>query len=482
MASLDETLAAAWDISPTVDLIKATSKLIGGTSSGEHIFFIKARDTAGNYSKHPTMLRVVVPQTEQPFIRYKIVGADEQLSWGAPTAAFTIDGYEIREGATWETATYIGRVKSTAYTRKVDYAGSRTYWVAAVDTSDNYGVPGHVTTSVLAPGAVMGTRITDVDNNVLIFWVPPASGSLPVSYYEVRKGAAWATAVELGSNGNSTFTTVFEQSAGTYTYWVAACDSAGNLGPAVSLTVTLGQPPNFKLRATYDSTLAGAGVTLSNLAYVNGRLIGPLATGESWQQHFVNNLWASPQAQVDAGKPLYFQPGVGSASYTEVKDFGEVYVQSQIRASMDWQVEMLGAGDAPSVSVTVSWSLDNITWTSGPAGVNSVSGTNFRYVKVVATVTSAGSVVWLNRLNIQLFNKLVTDSGAGTAGVGGTVVPFNITMTGCDTPIVQPAGSTPRIPAVYGISQPNPTGFTVKIFDVSGADVGGAFSWTVRGF
>ena len=49
------------------------------------------------------------------------------------------------------------------------------------------------------------------------------------------------------------FTTVFETIAGTYTYWIAAIDSANNTGQPVSITSSVNQPPDNILRKDVNS-------------------------------------------------------------------------------------------------------------------------------------------------------------------------------------------------------------------------------------
>ena len=110
--------------------------------------------------------------------------------------------------------TAIDSTKATSLTRKVDYSGPRTYWVAAIDVAGNTGSATAMAVSIAAPSVVQNLRADVVDNNALIYWSAPASGSLPVDRYEVRKGATFAGGSVIGSNGNSTFSTVFEQLAG----------------------------------------------------------------------------------------------------------------------------------------------------------------------------------------------------------------------------------------------------------------------------
>jgi hypothetical protein len=47
----------------------------------------------------------------------------------------------------------------------------------------------------------------------------------------------------------------------------------------------------------------------------------PVNTTETWADHFVNNSWTSPSAQISAGYPYYIQPTLGTSYYEEVLYF-----------------------------------------------------------------------------------------------------------------------------------------------------------------
>jgi hypothetical protein len=112
--------------------------------------------------------------------------------------------------------------------------------------------------TVAPPGPVTAARAAVVDNNVVLYWAPPATGTLPVDRYEVRKGASWASGAPAGSNGISTFAAVFERLGGHYVYWVAAYDAAGNIGTPVPIGATV---PGAKQGAAWQRCTGRAGRT-----------------------------------------------------------------------------------------------------------------------------------------------------------------------------------------------------------------------------
>ncbi len=472
---------ANWAGASFLAFTKDISYLLKAQASGSYALWVKALDTTGNYSTNAASLTAVVGGPSAPGLSYSITGISEYLSWTISSSGFQIDRYEIRFGSTWAGGTFIDTTKATGYIRKVDYSGARTYWVAAIDSVGNYGAAASIGVNISAPGAVTGVRTDVVDNNVLIYWLAPSTGTLPVSSYEVRKGSTWAGGTVVGSNGNSTFTAVFEQQSGTYTYWIAAIDSVGNYGTPASTAAYVNQPPDYILRANINSTFNG---TLVNTLLSNGTLLLPVNTTETWTQHFVNNGYATPQAQITAGNPIYINPSLTSASYTEVIDYGSSLPATNVVVTLNSTV----LSGAVSASCQINYSNTSATgpWTSGTAGATAVLATNFRWVQVIYTFTAAAGVNLLrvDGLNIKLSVKQRTDSGTGAVAVAGTGagVTFGYSFISADTPIVQPNGATPLIPVVVYVGGINPTGFTVYLYTLAGALTTGSFSWSVRGY
>jgi hypothetical protein len=490
------TGGSAWGVGDTaLASVSASSFLWAIQTSGSLVVRIKAIDTSGNLSLNATATTVIIagpsapgaPATGTP---YTVVGVNETLAWSIPTSGFAIDRYEVRYGASYAAGTRVDTTKATSLTRKVDYSGARTYWVAAIDVAGNTGSATAMAVSISAPGLVQNLRADVVDNNALIFWAAPASGNLPIDRYEVRKGATFAGGSVIGSNASSTFTTVFEQLAGNYTYWVAAVDSAGTVGSASSVVASINQPPDYVLRTNIDSAFGGTRV---NALLSGSSLLVPVNTSETWSQHFANNGYASPQAQISAGNPLYISPSLTTASYQEVVDYGSTLPSTTISVTLN---STLLAGTV-SATAQIDWSNTSATgpWTSAPAAATSALATSFRWVRITYSfAASAGAnLLQVNGLNIKLSVKQRTDSGAGTSAaalttVGGVsaywaTVSFGYAFVAADCPVVQANTSTARIPIIVYVGGVNPTGFSVAFVNTSGANVASVpFSWTARGY
>jgi hypothetical protein len=471
-------VGASWATAQVLDKRGGTSYLWAVQSAGSFTVWVAAVDAFGNLST-PASMAVNVAAGTITGLTAALVGADLQLDFTGVPGAFAIAGYELRYGNSYASATVAGFYYVTRHVRRVDWSGDRRWWVVPVDVKGNYGTPSSVDITVAAPGAVTSGRSEVVDNNALLYWGAPSSGSLPVDRYEVRKGVSWAAGAVVGSNGNSTFTAIFEQQAGVYTYWVAAYDTAGTPGTPIGITATISQPPDYVLRTNINSSFTG---TLSNLYLEAGALIGPV-TSQTWATHFTANSWTSPQDQINAGYPIYAQPSTTSGSYDETFDYGSVLPATTITATLGYTV----LAGSISVSCRIYFkTLIGDAWTAAAAGATSVLASNFRYVRVVWTVscTAGANLVSINSFNLKLANKLRTDSGTFTItnATAGVVVPFNLAFVDADTPVCQPNGTTPLLPVVDFSDVPNPTGFTVYLYNQAGSKVTGSGSWTARGY
>jgi len=73
------------------------------------------------------------------------------VSCSSATSALPIDRYVVKKGGAWSTGTLIGDKSGTFTSVFESAAGTYTYWVAAVDSGGNEGVPTSVTAVVNQP-------------------------------------------------------------------------------------------------------------------------------------------------------------------------------------------------------------------------------------------------------------------------------------------------------------------------------------------
>lgn len=311
---------------------------------------------------------------------------------------------------------------STTITVPADWLGDKIFTVKTVDLLNNKSTGTQVTATKSLPGAATNFRAQVIDNTVLLYWNMPSITTLPISHARIKKGATWATA-ELIGDKSGTFTTVTELQGGTYTYWVAIVDTDNNESTPTSLGITVSSPPDYIFNAEWYSTFTG---TLSNALKEGTSIIMPVDTVETFAGHFTTRAWSTPTDQVNAGYPVYIQPGLTSGYYEEVFDFGTILGSSQISVSLSG-TPVAGTSD---VSVTISTSSDGISYPTVYTNTTSAFGTSFRYIKVRVSVSqiTSGSIYSLNTFTVRLDAKQKTDSGTSTMVIGGAQPQGNVSQ------------------------------------------------------
>jgi predicted phage tail protein len=449
---------------------------------GSATFSVLAKDANGTYGASAST-SITISAAGTPTLRSSFSGQNVVLSWDAIKGTLDTDFYLLKRGSTWATAPTIATIKGTAYTLKADWSSSaaQSFMLAAVDINGNEGTPVTLAVSISAPSQPIVTQQV-IDNNVLLQWRhaedPLPISTLPITSYEVRKGATYAGSTLIGLK-QGRFTTVFESSSGSYTYWLRAIDSADNYGTPGSVTAQVNQPPDYVLKLNQSSTWTG---TKTNIVTAETGQLVNVNTTETWQSHFTSRSWTTPQDQINAGYPYFMMPSTTTASYEESYDYGTVLAGTKITATLTSSVVAGSTTITPTVSVR---QLITDPWTNY-AGLSEVYATSFRYFKVKYDFTSTGGddLLLLTALNVRLDSKLRNDSGSGTANSadsGGTTVNFNIAFVDVDSISVTPL-TTSAVIAVYDFTDvPNPTSFKVLLFNTSGTRVSGGFSWSARG-
>jgi predicted phage tail protein len=455
---------------------KGTAYQLGPLAAGTKRFWIVAYDSSNNRSVNPTMLDVVMSGPTAGTLAASVIGEDLRLDWSGFVGEFALDRYEIRYGADWASSAATAKTtKATFDQGPVKFGGTRNYMVAGVDAAGSTGAVASATITINAPAAPAVTAQV-IDNNVLLRVSEPAS-TLPIKHYEIRRGNTFATAEVIGTI-SARFFVIFESSAGTYRYWAVARDSANNLGAESSAVATVSAPPDYVLFSNIDSTFSGI---KTNLTVEAGRLVGPVNTTQTWDDHFGIPGWASPQAQINAGFPIYAQPGVSSGTYSESIDYGAVIAGSNITVSL---------GSTPVTGTVTVFPIIKVRklatdpWTEYP-GQWAAFAADFRYVAVILQLgTLDGGLIRLDSLNIRLDLKTKSDFGVVdclSTDSGGTTVNFNADFLDVTSIQVTPQGTTPVTWAVDFADVPNPTSFKVLVFDLSGTRVSATIRWDATG-
>lgn len=474
-------------------LLSGNSTRFKVTWSDAREFRLTAIDINGNAGA-PASFSVSVSPPLATAPTYAFDGEQVVVSWNEPLSDLPITHYEVFDN---DTGNLVATQNATTFRTKVFWT-QRTIYVRAVNSSGAPGAFGAAAVTVQLPtvyASALGDNTIDVtviDNNVLFRW-KAIQGSLPILAFELRRGSAWETAELIGRKDGG-FTTVFEapQTQTTYTYWLAAIDSAGFYGPAVSASATVNQPPDYVLAAHHVSTLSGTKV---NAIVEQGLLVIPVNTGETYAQHFFTRGWGSPADQVAASYPVFIQPGVSSGYYEEVFDYGATLAAMKITVSYLLNIV---AGALSGVSVELMAALDSaFTQNVQVFSAEQAYAINFRHVKFRITVTASDDrgLFTLENIRLTLDVKLKTQSGtiyanAADHATGGTLVYLTEDKTSSgkksfievDSISVSPNSSAAVIAIYNFVDTYQPQSFRVLLFDASGAPASGSVSYSVRGY
>lgn len=408
-------------------------------------YYVKALDLAGNYSTAAASASFsgsAVPNiasAASSFYATSATSSSITLSWSDVAPQYGLGGYQVSYGSTTRT------VKANSVTLPADWTGDRTFTIKTVDALGNLSSGYVLIVTKNLPSSPGNFRSQVVDNNVMLYWTQPTVTTLPISHYFLRKGATWATATDIGRK-DGLFTTIFENAAGTYTYWIATVDTDGNYSTPVSLTAVVAQPPNFTFFGQLTSTLSG---TLSNAIVDAGVVVLPVNTSETFASHFTSRSWAAPSDQVTAGYPVYIQPTPTTTGYyEETFDFGTILNSARVSPAFTGTV----VAGTPSVTGTISTSPDGTTWTAY-SGISTIYATSFRYVRVRITVTDTSGlgVYTIAALTVTLDAKLKDDAGMTSCvstDASGTVANFALEFIDVTAISVTPQGTSAVI-AVY---------------------------------
>ena len=402
-----------------------------------------------------------------------------------------IVSYEVRADLNWGTHEgLLSNALSNTFVTKVTWNNTKRLYVAGITSIGTYTTHSFIDINVIPQGKPTNISSKVVDNNVLLYWNPPLTGSLPIVEYIIKKGTVEATAELIGSKSGN-FTSVFETSSGDYTYWIAAKDTAGYIGSFEAVSATVNQPPDYVLQYDYYSSFSG---TKTNaILDSNNYLVLPVNSTESWTQHFTTHsnipnstAWNSPQDQINAGYPIYIQPELPIGNYQEIIDFGTVLTGNTV--TLTTGIEETISGHTVTYKIE-SRNLDTDPWTLVSESKSGFA-TNFRYLRITVTVT--GGLIAIKSINVKIDSKLKTISGNTTTTVTGGIV--YLTDNGLQTgryiftdvqSITVTPGFNSGVPAVaiYDfVDQSNPTTFTIHLYRLSdGQEIAGNCSYTVRG-
>lgn len=390
-----------------------------------------------------------------------------KVSWNAIADSFVSSGGSIEiqfkksSDSVWQIAN--AENGSSVSTYILDVQDGQSYHVRGravnvMGVSSPWTTGTHTVVGKTAPPAnVTGFSAGQNDNVVLFRWDQVADADL--AGYEIRyivQGqTTWDAAISLTKVTRGTQITTAAVPPGTWNFLIKARDTTGNYSTNVtvySLTVT----------NTYDVIVQ------------TDQAPDWLGTLTNFVRHWTGVLVPDSQNLASMGGWATFDTYVpnpyATSTYESVaQDLGAVF-DVRVWASF---AGALGPGQTGYINPKLQ-----IDYHSG-AGYDgyedwTIGAVKARYFKQRFTVAVADGLGYMSSFKPTLDVQPHEERGAVTVAIGGTAVVF--TNRYYVTPNIQltPRGGTALFPSHYGQSG---TGFSAKVFDAAGADVGGAVDW-----
>lgn len=287
--------------------------------------------------------------------------------------------FEIRVGNVWETAQLVLTTSSLQFDIDPVVVGTYTYLIKAISVTGDFSLNATAANLIVTNPSGVDVSSSVIDNNVLLSWTPSFS-QFQIDYYEILRDES-----VIGQQG-STFFVIFEPIAGTYTYSVIPIDIAGNRGAPSTRAVVVSMPPDYEVKDVRVSDLTGTRTNVARFVPTDSyvRLICNTNITETWQEHFVNNSWTTPQQQVDAGYPIYAQPAPVNGTYDEVYDYG--IILTNVLITITWNKMTV----VPDVSFTpqISFSTDGSSFSTPQIGTV-IYAVSVRYLRIQFTFVAS---------------------------------------------------------------------------------------------
>lgn len=225
---------------------------------------VRAVDALGRKSQYTqleyTVLGKTVPPAAPAFLAAALVTGGIKLSW--PTISdLDLAGFEI----VCNGGSPISVGLATEYVWPSTPVGDNSFVVRAIDTTGNLSTDTTTTLTISTPQTPT-LAMSVSGQNVIATVTPaaPAGNRLPIIAYRVSVGPTFVGSTVI-ADGMALVVSHKAGTAGAYTYWVVALDSAGNTSSAASsaLTITAPAAPGAPVVPQVPSVFEGGTLRLS---------------------------------------------------------------------------------------------------------------------------------------------------------------------------------------------------------------------------
>ena len=466
--------------------------VIGGVVQTQKTYYIRALDINGNEGTLNDITITANPPSNilATDIQSEVVDNNVLLRWSAPSSDLPIIYYNI-----YRTSKTLGNLigaKQGGFTTVFEQVGGTfTYIITAVNSAKIEAVGGEGKPVIVdePPDFVL-----NAERNTAIL-----SGTVTATYSQsndTNTGAGivvTVTKINHGLSNNQQLNINFTSGGANGT----ADDNKIYVTKEVTQNTFKFEVANQR-QTTGNISYSGTG-TFTNGFIDNNAIFFCLDSSRTFQDHFIGNgTQASPQypnfGSFGATQP-YALPSENSASFQEITDFGVTIPASRIQVDMSQVALDPPIGEGVTISPQISVGTDGTNFTDLDANASNVLGTNFRYVKVVFTLSASGNndLIKVNNISQKLFLKQKTDQGSvdisASEAASGKQVSFFAGTTKAfldvDSIALQIRGSSGTAKyAIYDfLDEPTPTGFKIFLFDEDGNAPTGTntVDFTVRG-
>lgn len=409
----------------TIAESNTTSFSIPITWTGARTYTIKPVDIAANEGP-TTNTTITVVQAAAPVITATFQGENAVLSWAAVNGTTKTRAYQILDGATT-----IATIQTTTYTKVVDWQGSKTFTIRAVDANGNVGADGTVVVNPTVPSTPTFAAATYSGAQVVLSWTN-STQSLPINNYEIRYGVDFDTGT-LVTKLSALSLAVTVNWTGARSFHIRATDTAGNVSAVSSISVSPTAPPTPSFNAvTYDGpqavlTWAAVSGSLPTVSYVikygasydTGTLV---ATTDALRLSLNVNWTGSRTLWIKA----FDSSGNSSATA------GTVVVSPSVPSTV-------GGGTASFVGaqLVLSWTANTVSSTQLPISAYEVRyGASFAAGSPVATLSANSLPLTVDWTGARLFWVQAIDTAGNVSSVAGTDGRISTTVSQAGAPAV----------------------------------------------
>ena len=294
--------------------------------TGTRKYWVAPIDAAGNLGAEAG-IDVTISAPGAPTITAQVVDNNVMLTWSATAGTLPIARYEIRRGAVFASATVLGAVSATFKAILEQTSGDFTYWVAPIDTADNYGTEASKVVSVAEPpdfalqkawqstfGGTLTSAIVKQDGHLLA---------------PVVTGRTWAQHFT-----DNAWTTIQAQITAGYPLFIQPAASSAQYAEEFDAGAVI---PSTHIKVTHAATTVAGSVTITPTLSVKK------LSGDPWTDYAgVWELFASDFQYVKV--TLDFSPAVSGTDLVEVT---QLDVELSVKLKGD-----SGSGSAVSTDAT----------------------------------------------------------------------------------------------------------------------------------